>query len=235
MKKYGLLLVFSVLALSCDRQGEENTMVVEGRIKGLKKGTLYLQHIPDSSLVTLDSLQIRGDGAFRLQASVEEPDLFYLYLSKADNNILDDRISFFGEPGHYRIQTSWNAFEADAEIQGTQVQENYEKYKENKSRFNMQRLELARALGTAASAADTARVDSLQAALDQNLRRSYLYTLNFALSNKGSYLAPFITYTEVADANIKYLDSVYRALPPQIASSKYGKKLKELIEASPGE
>lgn len=234
MKKYGLLLVWlSLLALSCGRQEDEYTMVVEGRIQGLKKGTLYLQHIPDSSLVTLDSLQIRGDGAFHLQARVEEPDLFYLYLNKADNNILDDRISFFGEPGQYRIESTWNAFEADAEIQGTEAQEKYEAYKKNRSRFNMQRLELARALGEAAAAADSTRVDSLQAALDQNLRRSYLYTLNFALSNKDSYLAPFLTYTEVADANVKYLDSVYRALPPQIAASKYGKKLKVLVEQAP--
>lgn len=234
MKKYGLLILgVLLLTVSCSGEDEKNKMVVEGRIKGLKKGTLYLQHIPDSTLVTLDSLEIRGDGAFRLQATVVEPDLYYLYLSKADNNILDDRISFFGEPGQYHIESSWNAFEADAEIQGTEAQEKYETFKENMSRFNMQRLELARALGSGEDGVDSARVDSLQTALDQNLRRSYLYTLNFALSNKDSYLAPFITFTEVADANTKYLDSVYRVLPPNIAASKYGKKLKELLGTAP--
>ena len=234
MKKYGWsLLGMLLLTLSCGGEDEQTKMVVQGRIKGLKKGVLYLQYIPDSTLATLDSLEIRGDGAFNLQANVTEPDLYYLYLSKADNNSLDDRIAFFGEPGEYHIETSWNAFEADAVIQGTEAQEKYETYKENMSRFNMQRLELARAMGSAAATVDSAGVDSLQAALDQNLRRSYLYTLNFALSNKDSYLAPFITFTEVADANTKYLDSVYRALPPEIAASKYGKKLKELLETTP--
>ena len=101
------------------------------------------------------------------------------------------------------------------------------------SRFNLQRLELARTLASGGGTLDSTRIDSLQSALDQNLRRSYLYSINFALSNKDSYLAPFITFTEVADANPKYLDSVYRALPPHIATSKYGKKLKELLGTTP--
>lgn len=218
---------------SCGGDDEKRMMVVEGRIKGLKKGTLYLQYIPDSTLVTLDSLEIRGDGAFRLQGTVEEPDLFYLYLSKADNNILDDRISFFGEPGQYRVESTWNAFEADAKIQGTESQEKYEVFRKNMSRFNLQQLQLARAMSAGEGSLDSVQLDSMQTALDQNLRRSYLYTLNFALSNKNSYLAPFITYTEVSDANPKYLDSVYRALPPNIAASKYGKKLKGLLENTP--
>ena len=234
MKKYSLLLlVILLLSISCGEEDEKDIMIVEGRVKGLKKGILYLQHIPDSTLVTLDSLEIRGDGAFRLQASVEEPDLYYLYLSKADNNILDDRIAFFGEPGKYHIESTWNAFEADAEIQGTEAQEKYETFRENMSRFNLQRLELARAMNPGEGEVDSIRIDSLQQALDQNLRRSYLYTINFALNNRSSYLAPFVTYTEVADANPRYLDSVYQALPPQIAASKYGKKLKELLEEAP--
>jgi hypothetical protein len=234
MKKYGLLILgVLLLTVACGGEEAKNSMVVEGRIKGLKKGTLYLQYIPDSVLVTLDSLQIRGDGAFRLQATVQEPDLYYLYLSKADNNTLDDRIAFFGEPGPYHIESSWNAFEADAEIQGTESQEKYQAFKENMSRFNLQRLELARTLAPGEGTTDTTRIDSLQSALDQNLKRSYLYTINFALNNKDSYLAPFIIFTEVPDANPKYLDSVYRALPPHIASSKYGKKLKGLLKNTP--
>ena len=234
MKKYGLLLSTLLLLIgSCGEKDEEQLMVVEGRIKGLKKGTLYLQYIPDTALVTLDSLEIRGDGAFRLQGIIGQPDLCYLYLSKADNNILDDRISFFGEPGRYRIESTWNAFEADAEIQGSESQEKYEVFKENMSRFNLQQLELVQALATREGPVDSVQFDSLQSALDKNLKRSYLYTLNFALSNKDSYLAPFITFTEVSDANPKYLDSVYRALPPEIAASKYGIKLKELLENTP--
>jgi hypothetical protein len=94
-------------------------------------------------------------------------------------------------------------------------------------------MEISRAIGSLESPADTTSLDSLQNALDENLRRSYLYALNFAISNKGSYLAPYIAWSEVSDANPKYLDSVYRALPSEIAESKYGKRLKELLPKNP--
>ena len=234
MKKYGLLLSTLLLLIgSCGEKDEEQLMVVEGRIKGLKKGTLYLQYIPDTALVTLDSLEIRGDGAFRLQGIIGQPE-FHVQKRKQQGFLKHhDRISFFGEPGRYRIESTWNAFEADAEIQGSESQEKYEVFKENMSRFNLQQLELVQALATREGPVDSVQFDSLQSALDKNLKRSYLYTLNFALSNKDSYLAPFITFTEVSDANPKYLDSVYRALPPEIAASKYGIKLKELLENTP--
>lgn len=37
-------------------------MTVSGNVKGLKKGTLYLQKVNDTVLITVDSLQIKGDG-----------------------------------------------------------------------------------------------------------------------------------------------------------------------------
>ena len=233
MKKYALFLGVLLVVGACSSEDGNQKMVVEGTIQGLKKGTLYLQHITDSTLVNVDSLEIRGDGKFRLQTQVAQPDLYYLYLDKADNNILDDRIPFFGEPGNYQINTSWDAFETDAKIQGTESQEKYEVFRENMSKFNLQRLELARMMASPEISGDSLRIDSLQGELDNNIRRSYLYSINFAINNKDSYLAPFIAFTEVSDANPKYLDSVYRALPPHIAASKYGKKLKELLGNTP--
>jgi hypothetical protein len=205
-------------------------MTVQGNVKGLKKGTLYLQAIPDSTLVNLDSVEIRGDGNFELKAEVADPDIFYLYLEKADNNSLDDRISFFGEPGEYRITTRWDAFETDATVTGPEAQKDYMEFKENMSRFNLQELELARALRTLEFPRDSSAADSIEQVLDQSLRRKYLYTLNFAFTHKDSELAPFVAWSEVEDANPKLLDSLYRALPGEIQASKYGKKLKEILE-----
>ena len=57
------ILSFAILA-SCGYKDTENTMTVTGKVKGLKKGTIYLQHIPDTSLVVIDSLKVEGDGSF---------------------------------------------------------------------------------------------------------------------------------------------------------------------------
>ena len=81
MKHYFLIVLFSVFLFSCG-DDPAKTMDVSGNIKGLKKGMLYLQHIPDSVLVTKDSLKIDGDGNFSLSTPIESPEIFYLYLNR---------------------------------------------------------------------------------------------------------------------------------------------------------
>jgi hypothetical protein len=73
-------------------------------------------------------------------------------------------------------------------------------------------------------------MDSIQKASDKNMLRGYLYALNFALNNKDSYIAPYIALNEVADANVKYLDSIYNSLTPVVADSKYGKELRHYLD-----
>lgn len=230
MKRFVFAGALSWLLVACSGDSAKN-LIVEGRVQGLRKGTLYLQQVQDTSLITLDSMTVGNEGEFRLQGNIDDPDLFYLYLDKADNNAMNDRIVFFAGPGIIRINTRWNAFEGDAEIEGTELQEQYRDYRRNQSRFHVQELEVARSMTALSLPADSVALDSLQLVSDRIALRSYLYALNFALNNKSSYLAPFVAYTEVSDANPKYLDSIYKALDPEVAASKYGKKLKELLES----
>lgn len=62
-------------------------MIVSGNVKGLKKGTLYLQHLADTTLVVVDSLKVDGDGNFRFETELEGPEMFYLYLNKKTKTI----------------------------------------------------------------------------------------------------------------------------------------------------
>jgi len=229
MKRYYFVGALALLLAACSGDSSRE-LIVEGRVRGLKKGTLYLQQVQDSSLVTLDSMPVGDEGEFRLKGQIDDPDLFYLYLNKADNNDMNDRIVFFAEPGVVRIDTRWNAFEAEAEIEGTELQEQFREYRRNQSRFHVQELEVAHAIAGLSLPQDSLAMDSLENVSNRIALRSYLYALNFALNNRDSYLAPFVACTEVSDANPKYLDSIYKALNPEVAESKYGKKLKELLE-----
>ena len=229
MKRFYFAGALALLLAACSGDSSRE-LIVEGRVKGLKKGTLYLQQVQDSSLVTLDSMPVGDEGEFRLKGEIDDPDLFYLYLNKADNNEMNDRIVFFAAPGVVKINTRWNAFEGDAEIEGTELQEQYREYRRTQSRYHVQELEVVRAMAGLSLPQDSTALDSLQTVSDRIVLRSYLYALNFALNNKNSYLAPYVAYTEVSDANPKYLDSIYKALDPKVAESKYGKKLKELLE-----
>lgn len=223
-------LLPAVLMFACDSDTSERTMFVTGKVKGLKKGTLYLQHLSDSKLVSVDSLQIDGDGGFNFKTELESPEIFYLYLDKKDNNDINDRITFFGEPGTITINTAWNTFDTKAKIEGSKTQKKLEEYQKTMSRFNLKNLELVRNATERQSELDSLQMDSIQALSNRNVQRGYAFALNFALNNQDSYIAPYIALNEVPDANIVYLDSIYNSLAPEVADSKYGTELKTYLE-----
>jgi hypothetical protein len=70
-----------------------------------------------------------------------------------------------------------------------------------------------------------ARVDSIQAEQDDNLKRRYLMTTNFAVNHGDYEIAPYVTLAEIPDVSLKYLDTIQKSMKPKIAQSLYGKKL----------
>ena len=229
MKHILLFSFFTLFLISCS-EDTTNTMFVSGKVKGLKKGTLYLQHVPDSILVTIDSLEVEGDGSFSFKTELESPEIYYLYLSKKDNNDVNDRITFFGEPGNITINTSWNTFDTNAKIEGSATQKKLEEYRKTMTRFNLRNIELMQGALGKGEPLDAGIMDSIQRLSDKNIQRGYAFALSFALNNLDSYIAPYIALTEVSDANIKYLDSINNYMTPEVAKSKYGQALKNFLE-----
>jgi hypothetical protein len=230
MKKALYLFTLLLIVASCEENDPAKTMTVSGQVKGLKKGTLYLQHVPDTVLIIVDSLQINGDGNFSFKTELESPEIFYLYLNKKDNNDINDRITFFGEPGAITINTYWNTFDTQAEIKGSKTNDRYNEYLKTMSRFNKKNLEFMQASIGSMAPLDSVQLDSLQRLSDKNIQKGYAFALNFALNNLDSPLAPYIAVNEVSDANLKYLDSIHNSMSAEVATSKYGVRLTKLIE-----
>ncbi|WP_190811524.1 DUF4369 domain-containing protein [Flagellimonas sp. S3867] len=228
MKRILFLLGITIFVASCD-SNTGNTMTVSGNIKGLKKGTLFLQHFQDSALVALDSLEIEGDGNFAFSEEVESPEVFYLYLKKQDNNDINDRIIFFGESGEITINTSWNTFDIDPEIYGSESHEKFEEFNAMISNFNIKELELIQQAQSTENPEESISLDSLQKTIDRNIISRYRYILNFGLNNGDSHVTPYVLLTQANDANPKYLDSIYGTLSTEVAASKYGKALKNYL------
>ena len=226
-----ILFVFvALLALGSCGDNAEDTLIVNGKVKGLKKGTLYLQHVPDSILVTVDSVAINGDGNFSLKTTLESPEVYYLYLNKKDNNDINDRITFFAEPGTITINTDWNTFDTTAKISGSESNEKLEEYRQTMSSINKRNIEIMMKAAQPENELSQISIDSLENISNRNLQRGYAFAINFALNNKTSYIAPYIALKEIPDANVKYLDSIYNVLSPAVADSKYGKELAKLLK-----
>ncbi|MEZ4797456.1 MAG: DUF4369 domain-containing protein [Flavobacteriaceae bacterium] len=226
MKKAALLFILILIA-SCSKS--EPNLTVTGTIKGLKKGTLYLQQLQDTILVVKDSVIYNGEETYTLTSDLEAPEMLYLTL---DKNAGDDipRIGFFAVPGTIEINTTLKRFEFDATITGSPLQKKLEEFQDIASKFNDQNLELIKAKFDAQKSGDSSLIEKANQDSDNLLRRKYLYAINFAMNNKDSEIAPYIALAEIYNANVKYLDTIYNALPKEIANSKYGIELDKFIK-----
>ena len=228
MKKLGLLFILLLVINACSK--EENNFTLQGKVQGLKKGTLYLQKIEDSTLVTLDSVVVKGNESFTFEAKIDGPQALYLYLNKVDNSEFDDRVLFFAEPGEMVLNTTLQNFETDAVVEGSENQKKLLEYRQMMKRFNNLNLELIKKNLEAQQAQNKFLIDSTAQEYDNLLRRRYLFTVNYAINNKDYEIAPYLAISEVYDANIKYLDTIYSSLTPKVKDSKYGKSLERFIE-----
>lgn len=228
MKKFSLLLLMAISIAACSKK--ESNLVVNGNIKGLKKGTVYLQKIVDTAMENIDSVEINGDPNFVLEANIESPQVMYLYLEKVDNSDFNDRLEFFADKGQVNISTKLEKFETEAKVKAGKNQEKLEEYRKMISRFNDDNLELIKADFEAKKEKDMEKLEEINKKYDRLLKRKYLYTVNFAINNKDLEIAPYLVLSEVYDANIKYLDTVYNSLTKPVKKSMYGKELERYLE-----
>lgn len=228
-KKSLFSLLVVVLFASCTGNHD---FTLSGKVNGLKKGTIYLQKVEDTLLINLDSLVVDGDPTFEFHTDLKEPQILYLYLEKVDQSEYDDRIMFFAEPGEMTLNTSLKNFESQAAITGSVNQNKLDEYKTMLNKFNNRNLELIQKSFDARKNEVEDSIMFYDNQLERLMVRKYLYTVNFALQNKELEVAPYLAVSEIYDANVKYLDTIYSSLSRKAKKSMYGENLKELIEQS---
>jgi hypothetical protein len=225
-----LLALFSiVILLSCSEKKSTKNFVLNGNIKGLKNGTLYIQRIKDTAFIPIDTIVISGDSHFISEFDIESPEMLYLFLYRGVTNSLDNNIAFFAEKGTMNLETSLDFFTADVKITGSKNQELYDEYKKVASRFVDQDLDLIEKKFKAYKDKDMAEVAKIESEQEGITKRKYLYTTNFAVNHADYEVSPYVTLAEIYDINLKYLDTIQKSMTPKISKSKYGKKLNEYI------
>lgn len=227
-------LVFSLCAclllFGCAKKEVPGNLHISGHVQGLKKGTIYIQKIVDTSLVALDTIHINGDSHFTSNLTIGSPEMYYLFLDRGVSNSLDNNLPFFAEAGNINIETSLDYFLADAKVSGSKNHEKYDEYKQVMARYNDVKLNLLEEKFKAYKNKNTKALDSLEQLENENTKREYLYTTNFAINHKDFEVAPFVTLSNIANVNLKYLDTIQKSMTPKVAKSGYGKKLIQLYK-----
>lgn len=226
MKKI-LIVSLALVITACSSPKKEGNMLINGQIKGLKKGKLYLQKVEnDSILKTIDSAIVVGNDQFTLTANIEEPEMVYLTF---DGNTTNKYITFFANKGNINITDNLDTFGVNPIITGSKDHDILNDYVKIAQRFNNQNLDLIQKRFEAQktnSKEAVAKIDKQQESL---LRRRYLVTVNYALNHKDRHVAPYLALTELINANVKLLDTIQSALSPEVKKSAYGKKLTKFI------
>jgi len=224
MRKVLFIVIGLFLFFSCGSENE-NTMYVKGSIKGLKKGTLYLQKQVDSIVISIDSIKVNGTQNFLLTDEILSPEMYYLTLGNANK-----KIPFFGEKDTINITSRLDKFVLKAKISGSENQDLLNEFYEIKDKFRDQNLDLIKEEFEARRSENQDSILMVQNKLKNLVRRKYLYTTNFAINNANFEVAPYIALTELNNATIKLLDTINNSLSDKVKKSKYGIQLNEFVE-----
>ncbi|MGL2986520.1 DUF4369 domain-containing protein [Flavobacterium sp. RSSA_27] len=229
MKKTIFALVALSTLLACTKNESKNNLHLTGNVAGLKKGTLYIQRLKDTILVTVDSIKIDGDSKFETNIPLESPEMFYLSLNRGVSNSLDNNLLFFAEPGNITIETNLDQFSYSAKVTGSVNHDLYQEYKKIDSQFKEENLNLIEQKFKATKFNNIKKLDSIRIKQESNIKRRYLYATNFAVNHKDHEVAPYIALSEIYDINIKFLDTIQKSMTPKVAQSLYGKKLTKFV------
>ena len=227
MKNLLYILAITIAFISCKKEKE---MHIEATITGLKKGTVYLQKIVDSSLVDLDSIAIDGQDTFSLSTIVDSPELFFLYVDKIDGVEYNDRITFFGEKGDLKLNTHLEKINSDVVITGSKNHRIYTEYQNALKDVNRKLAQANLGFIQAQLKNDEDEIIAYDKKVTTLTRAKYLRAIQFALTHKRTSVAAYIGAREIEEANVTYLDSIYKGLSNKAKKTIYGKELDALIK-----
>ena len=232
MKKIALVAFTLFTLFACEKKEtiEGANVHITGNIEGLGQGKLYIQKIQDSTLVVLDSIQIKGESNFESHLKLDSPEMLYLFLDRGQTNSIDNSLPFFAEPGTISIKTTLKHFFADAKIKGSKNHDLWIEFNKINKRFNDENLNLIEKRLKNDLKPNQKTADSIETAYQKLLIRKYRYTANYAVTHGEYEIAPYLALSEIADITIPYLDTIQKSMKPKVAQSKYGKMLTQYIK-----
>ncbi|MCK5782077.1 MAG: DUF4369 domain-containing protein [Flavobacteriales bacterium] len=223
MKRILLGLTLIGLLNSCSEQKDSN-FTLEGKVKGMRKGIVYLQRDIDGQVSTVDSLFLKGTDSFKFQGNIESPEVFYLSTSRRNSSTLP-----------VFVEKSVIVVEADvkdiltAKIEGSENQVLLDQFNHIIGRYNSYKNELYVKGLKANTNKHFKTFKSISSQYERNEEKKLRYILNFAVSNGSKDIAPYIALNYLSSTDITVLDTISKSMTDEIRTGKYGKELDELV------
>ena len=224
MKLYCIL--FLLFIIGCVDESQKSTINLD--VKGLKKGTLVLKKLSDSSFVMLDSFIVNSGGKINFSVLLDEPEMLFIDLKLNEGSEIKT-LNFFAEKSKIDVVTNLENFGYELVVKGSKNDSIYRNYISLNKKFNDQKLDLFKRSFEKSKSNDIDSLKIIEYLVVNINKRQFLHNANFAVRNSEFELSPYIALTDLYESK-KILDTVYESLSIRIKNSKYAKQLKSIID-----
>ena len=224
MKLYYIL--FLLFIIGCVDESQKSTINLD--VKGLKKGTLVLKKLSDSSFVKLDSFIVNSGDKINFSVLLDQPEMLFIDLKLNEGSDIKT-LNFFAEKSKMDIVTTLENFGYELVVKGSKNDSIYRNYISLNKKFNDQKLDLFKRSFEKSKSNDLDSLKIIEDLVVNINKRQFLHNANFAVRNSEFELSPYIALTDLYESKI-ILDTVYKSLSARIKNSKYAKKLKSIID-----
>ena len=224
MKYYYIL--FLLFIIGCVNESQKSTINLD--VKGLKKGTLVLKKLSDSSFVKLDSFIVNSGDKINFSVLLDQPEMLFIDLKLNEGSDIKT-LNFFAEKSKMDIVTNLENFGYELVVKGSKNDSIYRNYISLNKKFNDQKLDLFKRSFEKSKSNDLDSLKIIEDLVVNINKRQFLHNANFAVRNSEFELSPYIALTDLYESK-KILDTVYKSLSARIKNSKYAKQLKSIID-----
>ena len=224
MKLYYIL--FLLFIIGCVDESQKSTINLD--VKGLKKGTLVLKKLSDSSFVKLDSFIVNSGDKINFSVLLDQPEMLFIDLKLNEGSDIKT-LNFFAEKSKIDIVTNLENFGYELVVKGSKNDSIYRNYISLNKKFNDQKLDLFKRSFEKSKSNDLDSLKIIEDLVVNINKRQFLHNANFAVRNSEFELSPYIALTDLYESK-KILDTVYKSLSARIKNSKYAEQLKSIID-----
>jgi len=213
MKKIMLILAVAVILASCTGRNK-NQFAINGNVKGIDSGMVYLQKTEGGNWIKLDSTNIK-EGKFTFNGNLAAPELLYLTFSANQLNF-----PFFVENSEIDVTVYADSLDKSV-VNGSETNVIYKNYLGQKDVLDKKMDNLYGEYKKAREANDTSLMNKLDAGqndLDKEMKK---LVVDFVKANNKSVVAPYLIIRNSWQFELPELEEISATFDTSLKVSGY--------------
>jgi len=214
--------MIAVILLSCTAKNK-NQYTLNGTVKGVDTGTVYLQKSEDGRLIKLDSTIIT-EGRFSFKGGITTPEMWSLAFR--GNDII---FPFFVENSEIELSVIADSIEKSS-VKGSAAQDIYKQYLDQANIIDEKMEEAYNTYKKAREKNDTVTMTKMDTVSDQLEKEMKRMIIDFAKANNKSAVAPYLIMKNSYQFELPELTEIALAFDTSLKASPYYKNVNDRVE-----